>query len=146
MEQIVDYLKSASDVRKEWSSTIDTAVRERPVFFQRTRDNLVLLDISTLRLAFESLRFELVFYPEENGSVTCVETHLDLVENAASREDCITQMIEAMRDYANDYYNEFSLWSKAPNRKGHIPYVLKILSSTEAEIRKDIVCQDGKRS
>ena len=144
MEQIVDYLKSASDVRKEWSSTIDTAVRERPVFFQRTRDNLVLLDISTLRLAFENLRFELVCYPEENGSVTCVETHLDLVENAASREDCITQMIEAMRDYANDYYNEFSLWSKAPNRKAHIPYILKILSSTDAEIREDIVCRNGK--
>ena len=144
MEQIVDYLKSASEVRKEWSSTIDTALRERPVFIQRTRDNLVLLDISTLRLAFENLRFELIFYPEENNSVTCVETHLDLVENAATQEACISRMICALRDYANDYYNEFSLWSKAPNRKSHIPYILKILSSTDEEIREDMICRDGK--
>ena len=57
MDQCIDYMKSASEVRKEWSSTIDTALREHPVFIQRTRDNLILLDIATLRLAFENLRW-----------------------------------------------------------------------------------------
>ena len=52
MEKVVDYYKIASDVRKEWSRTIDTALRERPVFIQRTRDNLVLLDLATLRIIF----------------------------------------------------------------------------------------------
>lgn len=144
MKQIVDYYQSASEVRKEWSSTIDTVIRERPVFIQRTRDNLVLLDIATLRLAFRSLRFELSFYAEKDGSFTCTEDHLDLVENAETKEACIDQMILAMRDYANDYYNEFALWSAAPNRKDQIPYVLKILASTDEEIREDIVCRDGK--
>lgn len=143
MEKIVDYM-SASEVRKEWSSTIDTALREHPVFFQRTRDNLILLDVATLWLAFRHLQFHLSFYEEENGSVTCTEEELDLVENAPTREECIRQMIGAMRDYANDFYNDFALWSKAPNRQDHISYVLKILSSTDAQIREDIVCRDGK--
>lgn len=144
MDHIVDYCKSASEVRKEWSNTIDTVIREHPVFIQRTRDHLILLDLSTLKLAFENLRFTLVFYSEENGSVTCVEDSLNLIENAPTKEACIDRMIDAMRDYANDYYNEFSFWAKAPNRRGHIPYVLKVLSSTDAEIREDIICRDGK--
>ena len=53
-------------------------------------------------------------------------------------------MIRAIRDYANDYYDEFTLWSKAPNRQGHIPYVLKVLISTDEEIRECVVCHAGK--
>ena len=144
MDQIVDYRVSASEVRKQWSSTIDTVLREHPVFIQRTRDDLILLDLATLRLAFQNLQFDLSLYTEPDGSVTCVEENLDLVENAATKEACILQMIGAMRDYANDYYNEFSLWSKAPNRRNHIPYVLKLLASTDEEIREDIKCRAGK--
>lgn len=144
MEKVVDYYKSASDVRKEWSRTIDTALRERPVFIQRTRDNLVLLDLATLRIIFRQIRFNLSLHTEKDGSVTCTEEELDLVENAATKEACISRMIAAMQDYANDFYDEFALWSKAPNRQDHIPYVLKILASTDAEIREDIICHDGK--
>ena len=144
MNRTVDYCKSASDVRKEWSSTIDTVMRERPAFIQRTRDRLILLDVATLRLAFESLTFDLLVYEEKDGSVTCAEEHLDLVENAASSEECIRRMIAALRDYANDFYREFALWSKAPNRKSHIPYVLKVLASTDEEIREDNRCRAGK--
>lgn len=144
MNRIVDYCKSASDVRKEWSSTIDTVMRERPAFIQRTRDHLILLDVATLRLAFKNLTFDLLVYEEKDGSVTCTEDHLDLVENAASVDECIQQMIAALRDYANDFYREFALWSKAPNRTSHIPYVLKVLASTDEEIREDIRCHAGK--
>ena len=144
MNGVIDYCKSASDARKEWSSTIDTVMRERPVFIQRTRDHLILLDIATLRLAFENLFFDLLVYEEEDGSVTCVEEQLDLVENAPSRDACIQQMVLSLRDYANDFYQEFALWSKAPNRKSHIPYILKVLASTDDEIREDIRCRAGK--
>ena len=144
MKPVVNYCRSASEVRKEWSSTIDAVIRERPAFIQRTRDNLILLDIATLKLAFQYLRFELSFYYEENGSVTCTENQLDLVENAETKEACIQKIIDAMRDYADDFYSEFALWSKAPNRKSHIPFILKILASTDEEIREDMICRDGK--
>lgn len=144
MAEIIDYYQSASEVRKEWSRTIDTVIRERPVFIQRTRDNLIMLDLATFRLLFEHIRFHVSVYTEKDGSVTCSEDDLDLVENAASQEECIQQLITAMRDYADDFYREFALWSKAPNRRAHIPFVLKILASTNAEIREDVLCHDGK--
>ena len=144
MAEMIDYYQSASEVRKEWSRTIDTVMRERPVFIQRTRDNLIMLDLATFRLLFEHVRFNVSVYTEKDGSVTCTEDDLDLAENAASREDCIRQLITAMRDYAEDFYQDFFLWSKAPNRRAHIPYILKILASTDAEILEDIICRDGK--
>lgn len=144
MADIIDYYQSASEVRKEWSRTIDTVIRERPVFVQRTRDNLVMLDMATLKMLFEHIHFLVSVYREEDGSVTCVEDQLNLVENAATEEACIMQLIDAMKDYANDYYQEFAFWSKAPNRREHMPYVFKILASTDSEIREDMICRDGK--
>lgn len=144
MAEIIDYYQSASEVRKEWSRTIDTVIRERPVFVQRTRDNLVMLDLATFRLLFDHIRFEVAVYQENDGTVTCSEDNLNLVENDISEEACVNRLIAAMRDYAEDFYREFSLWSKAPNRRDHIPYVLKILACTDAEIREDIICHAGK--
>ncbi len=43
-----------------------------------------------------------------------------------------------MKEYARDFYNEFALWSAAPNRKSHIPYVLKILSSSDSQLLEDV--------
>ena len=75
-----------------------------------------------------------------------MESHLDLVENAGNKDVGIDQMIHALRDYARDFYSEFALWSKAPNRKSHIPYILKVLSSTDDEIREDIVYRSSENN
>ncbi len=36
---------SSTDVRKNWSETLDSVVRERPAYIKRTRDNLALMNI-----------------------------------------------------------------------------------------------------
>ena len=41
--------------------------------------------------------------------------------------------------------DEYQLYSKAPNRKGHVPYVFKALITDDPKkLGEDIVCQDGK--
>ena len=92
----------------------------------------------------ESLKFHVSFFEEYDGSFTGILEELDLIENAPSKEDCIVSLLEAMKEYAKDFYNEFSLWSSAPNRKNHIPYVSKILSEPDSELMRNIVCRSGK--
>lgn len=92
----------------------------------------------------EGLKFSASLIPENDGSVTGIIDELDLIENAETKEGCITLLLSAMRDYARDFYREFELWSSAPNRRAHIPYVLKILSSSDAQLRKDVICHDGR--
>ena len=114
--------------------------------FSNVYDYSAGIKISTemLKIFLDTLNFTLSFFEEEDGSFTAVLEELDLIENAQSKEDCMISILDAMKDYARDFYNDFSLWSSAPNRKNHIPYVLKILLSPDSRLMEDMVCQNGK--
>ncbi|MBQ7558721.1 MAG: hypothetical protein IJT20_00505 [Synergistaceae bacterium] len=124
------------------TSTLDYAVQENPQLagieegaWERPK---------TLQKFFKPLKFNVTFFEEDDGSFTGALEELDLIENAPSKEDCLFALREAMKEYAQDFYNEFNLWSSAPNRKSHIPYVLKILLSSDSQLMEDMVCQHGK--
>src|SRR5574344_159070 len=144
MDTLTSCSKSATEVRKEWSETIDTAVRKKPVFIKRTHDNMVLLNMPLLQSMLDPLSINVTLYHEEDGSITGSVDALDIAENAKDKSTCISEIITALRDYADDFYNEFELWSAAPNRKSHIPYICKILSSSDEQIRSSIKCHAGK--
>ena len=67
-----------------------------------------------------SFKITVSLFTEDDNSVTGIVDELDLVENAPSKEECITSLIKEMKNYAEDFYNEFEFWSLAPNRKNHI--------------------------
>lgn len=136
--------QNASDVRKNWSFTIDTVVHDRPAFINRTRDYVAMLDNQTLLRLLDNVKYHLEMESESDGSVTAYLVELELVENAPTKSECVKNMISAMKDYALDFYNEFNYWSKAPNRAPHVPYVLKILMSNDDALMGDIICQTGK--
>lgn len=124
--------------------TISTSYMEKPVFVRRSDYDIMILSTKMLRDSLRHLKFTVSLFEEEDGSFTCTLEELDLIENAPSKKDCIASLIKAMKEYAHDFYNEFSLWSSAPNRKDHVPYVLKILSSSDSELMEDMICRNGK--
>ena len=101
------------------------------------------LSVPLLDSALAQLRFIVSFIPEDDGSVTGVLDELDLIENAQTEASCVALLLAAMRDYAQDFAREFGLWAAAPNRSPHIPYVLKILSSTDDQLMEAVICRDG---
>ncbi len=142
---IVDrYYKNASEVRKNWSMTIDSVVHDRPAFINRTHDYVAMFGSNLLVEVFRDYKYHVTLETEDDGSITGYVDDLKLVENAPTKEECIKQIAAAMKDYALDYYAEFNYWSKSPNRVGQLPYILKILVSNEDMILGDIVCQNGK--
>ena len=136
--------QNASYVRKNWSTTIDSVVHERPAFITRTHDKVVMANYPLMDKILNGYKFHLTLEKEDDGSITGYLEELQLVENGSSKADCIQKMIAGMIDYAMDYYSEFSYWSKAPNRISHIPYVMKLLISSNEKIREDLICQNGK--
>ena len=137
-----DIYQNASDVRKNWSITIDTVVHDRPAFINRTHDYVTMLSSGLLADILHDYKYHVTLETESDGSVTGHVTEFDIVENAVSKDNCLRTIAKAMKDYAMDYYQEFSYWSKAPNRNAHIPYILKLLISDEQTIIEDIICQD----
>lgn len=122
------YTVSATDMRKNWSKDLDVVSRNKPLFIRRTRDDFVLSDLNTFKTILNAYLFK-----EDDNSYTISLDVLDLVENANTKEDAISAMKSAIYEYATDFYNEFNLWSAAPNRKAHIPYIFKALLCDNSE-------------
>ena len=141
---IMEY-KKASDVRKDWSANCDEAVRVRPNFFRRTRDTLVLTSTDDMALLLQGYSWTADRFVEKDGSVTLSLNEIDLAENAPTEEESRAALGAAVLEYAEEYYENYDLYSRAPNRRGHAPYVMKALICGRADrIGKEILCRDGK--
>ena len=138
-------IMNATDVRREWSTIVDNTVRQKPQFFKRTRDYLVLSDLHFMEELLAAYSYSAVRMDEKDGSITLALNEIDLVENGKDETEARVKLAASILEYADDYYNEFSYWSSAPNRKSHIPYVFKALFIGDIQkIGDSIQCQAGK--
>ena len=136
---------NATDVRKEWSTVIDNTIREKPQFIRRTRDYMMLADIDFLIMLLEPYKFTANRFKEKDGSITLELNEIDLVINAENEEAAKLKLAEEILEYAEDFYNEFNVWSLAPNRKSHVPYVFKVLILDDInKIGELISCRNGR--
>ncbi len=136
---------NATDVRRDWSLIIDNAVREKPQFFKRTRDYMMLSDISFLEELLTAYTFTAAKIIEEDGSVTLSLNEIDLIENAPTEEEAKLKLAKEIFEYSVDYYEEFNYWNSSPNRKAHVPYVFKALVLNDINKIGDLIeCQNGK--
>ncbi len=136
---------SSTQVRKEWSTVIDDVVRVHPVLVKRTHDEIMLTNIETLRDILDIYKFTAVKYTEDDGSITLSLNELDLVENAPTLKEAKEAMGNAIVEYATEFYDDYLVWSTAPNRKSHIPYIYKaLLAENSKRIGEEIECRAGK--
>lgn len=124
---------NASEVRREFSSFIDKVIREKPVAFKRNRDVVLSVSREQMVVLLESFRFKAVFEEAESGCIIATLHGFDLIIEAFSKEAAIQQLSFELIDYANDYINDFNLYHNSINRKGHFPYVLKVLLAENVE-------------
>ncbi|HPF21704.1 MAG TPA: hypothetical protein PLC88_10240 [Syntrophomonas sp.] len=129
----------ATELRKNFSSAIDTVVREKPVAFKRNRDNLMLLSNAQVLSLLSDYSIKAVFQSEEDGSITATLDGFDLVINASDREEAITRLAEELVEYAMEYYDQFQLYFNAINRKQHFPYVLRVLLAEDLNEVKALI-------
>lgn len=135
----------ATDVRREWSKVIDTAIREKPVFMKRTRDQVMISNVEHIKTLLNDYHLTAEKFTEKDGSITLSLHELDIVANGSTLKLAKQELAKNLFEYAEEFYQDFAFWSKAPNRKSHTPYVLKILLNENMdELISDIKCQPGK--
>jgi hypothetical protein len=133
--------EQATTVRKEWSSVCDSVVREKPRFIKRTHDEMVLSSYQTMLALLKDYHFSADRCDEEDGSVSLALKEIDLVVNAASVDKAKREMGAAILEYAEEYYEYYPSYSVAPNRKDHLPYVMKALLINNADtIGEGVIC------
>ena len=130
----------ATEVRKNWSKICDDVVRVRPSLIKRTHDYLFLASRNDMLKTLSILKFRITVSKEEDGSYTIISEDLDLAENAPTEESAKKAMAESILEYAEEYYDEYELYSRAPNRAQHLPYVIKALLLAYAdEVEEEMV-------
>ena len=138
-------MEQATEVRKQWSSVCDSVVHDKPKFIKRTRDRLWFSNLDVMEDILAAYTFTAQKFLEKDGSVTLSLNEIDLIENGRDESAARLALAGAILEYAMDYYNDYDLYSHAPNRKKHIPYVFKALIMDSPEkIGESIICQDGK--
>ena len=126
-------MEQATTVRKEWSAVCDSVIHNKPKFIKRTRDKMWFSNLETMSEILSAYQFTAKEYKEDDGSVTLSLNEIDLVENGKDENEARLNMGEATLDYAGEYYAEYELYSRSPNRKAHIPYIFKALIMDDAE-------------
>jgi hypothetical protein len=105
---------------------------------------MMLSEIGLIEKMLELYDFNAELLTEDDGSVTISLDEIDLVENGLNEKDAINKMAFGILDYAQDYYNDFNYWYSAPNRKNHLPYVIKALILNDTyKIGGVIKCRRG---
>ena len=135
---------NSTTARNEWSSVVESVIREKPTFIKRTRDYVFLTDIKVLEQLLDAYSFNAEIFDEDDGTVTLVLDEIALAENARDLQSAISKLAAAILEYSEDYYKEFSHWSKGAG-KSHIPFVIKALTLNDIdEIGGLIKCRRGK--
>jgi antitoxin YefM len=93
-------------------------------------------------LTFEK-RLTVILARDEDGYCAyCPE--LDLVTEMAASEEALEDMIESIKDYAEEYMTDFDLYANSPNRAHHLPYIRAIIAcKTDWEIKMLLEVQYG---
>ena len=135
---------NATKARNEWSSLVESVLRDRPTFIKRTRDYLFLSDINVLETILLGYSFHAETLIEDDGSVTISLDEIELAENAMDIQEAKAKLAGAILEYANDYYKEFAYWSRG-SKKSQIPYIFKALILNDvSKIGELIKCRHGK--
>ena len=138
-------MEQATAVRKDWSAVCDSVIHEKPKFIKRTRDKMWFSNLDVMLQILEAYQFHAQKFIEPDGSVTLSMDEIDLVENGEDETAARTAMGGAILEYAYEYYENYTMYANAPNRKAHIPYVFKALIEDDAErIGKEIKCRAGR--
>lgn len=130
---------NASDVRSDWGNFIDSVVREKPKFIKRSRDLTFMSSLDALETMLVAYTFNAQLYVENDKSVTLSLEEIDIVVNGENEDKALLVLAEDILEYAEDYYSEFNYWASAPNRKAHLPYVLKVLIQQDIEKIKSLI-------
>lgn len=130
---------SATDVRKNWSQFNDDIIREGPRFVRRNRDEWAALSSDHLKVAFDHLQISATNYQEEDGTFTMSLNDMDIAENADTVEGVLDLIADSLIDYAQEYMDSFSQYFNSPNRKIHLPFVLKVIAQPDYETVKSLI-------
>lgn len=118
-----------TEARNQFSTLYDSVFNSfSPAIVKRKQNEQVaILRVDLLKMVLEDYKLKPEIIHEDDGSITLALDFLELYVNDTTLDLAITDLVEDLKIYAQDYLDRSQLFLHAPNRKSHFPYVLRIL-------------------
>jgi predicted RNase H-like HicB family nuclease len=131
---IMEDVLNATDVRAEFSKFIDSVVREKPRAIKRNRDIVMSLSLEHFTDLLSKYELSMEFEQDEDGNFYgSIEQIEDIVGQGDTIEELRRYLAIQLVEYSQDYYNNFTRYYNAPNRRSHLPLVLLTLIQEDLE-------------
>ncbi|MDI3481244.1 MAG: antitoxin YefM [Tepidanaerobacteraceae bacterium] len=130
-----------TEARNDFSRIFNIVFNERePAVIRRNRDQEVLmLRKDLLKDMLSTYVLDADILPENDGSYTISMDTLELAANGPTVEEALSELIQDLKTYAQDYMERAQLFLNAPNRKHHLPYLLRVLLCDSDEEIKSLL-------
>ncbi|WP_411343695.1 hypothetical protein ACE3MZ_19105 [Paenibacillus sp. WLX1005] len=120
-------IQSATEVRANFGQYIDDVVRVKPQFVKRNRDIIASFSIEQLKLIFAAYEFTFEYEQTNDTFVGSIEQIEDIIAEANTLEELKLSLATQLFEYAEEYFEYFEQYQNAPNRKKHVPYIMRVL-------------------
>lgn len=128
------HILNATDVRANFGLFIDTVVRDKPQVVKRNRDIIMSFSLKQIVDLLAAYKFTIEYEKTEEGKfVGSIEQIEDIVAEGSSLEELRLELARHLTEYAQDYYADYARYSNAPNRRGHVYYILRVLLEENIE-------------
>lgn len=135
----------SSEVRKGWSGVMDSVIRKRPAFIRRTKDYMMLSSTDTIYELVSGVTYIANEYCEDDGTITLSLRDMDIVANGPDISSAKKLLVQNILEYAEEYYSSYEVYYASPNRKRHLPYIMKALTAKNPEELEDaVLCHPGE--
>lgn len=127
--------------RQNLSSLYDQVYNtyEPKIIKRKQTEEILLLRVDLQKMLLSNFKLKPEVINEDDGSVTLALDQLDIYVNSISLEDAISELIDDLKHYAQDFMKRSQLFLNAPNRKSHFPYILRILLCDSDEELRDLL-------
>jgi hypothetical protein len=127
---MVSVIEKATEVRREFADFLDDAQR-RPKFMKRRRQQYVVLPAEMLDvMAPQTVQVSLL--SDEDGTYfTDCPAVADVIGFGKSEQEALDSFAEGLVSFCYEYYDNFALYSAAPNRVAQLPLVTAVVSHYE---------------
>jgi hypothetical protein len=113
---------SYSEAKAGFSAMVRKATQDHsPVVFERQRggrEGVVVIDRDDLARALDDHRFQTEVFID-NGRYSIALEDFGLHGTGSNFDEALADLLDALRDYADDYFGQLEFYRRTPNRAGH---------------------------
>lgn len=134
MARVLGTVRDATAVRKHFSAFVDTVVHtSRPTVVKRNRDLFTAISVRMQEELLQPYRLTLRCHREDDDTISGTLMEIDLAANAANAAELKMVIAHDLVEYALEYWENFDLYFHSPNRRAHLPHVLRVLLQPDVD-------------